>query len=37
MRLSGCVVLASGRNPDVDALVAALKPIAAITAMGTTG
>ena len=37
MRLAGCVVLASGRNPDVDALVAALKPIAAITAMSTTG
>lgn len=36
-RLSGCVVLASGRNPDVDALVAALKPIAALIVMGTTG
>lgn len=37
MRLGGCVVVASGRNPDVDALVAAIKPQAAVIVMGTTG
>ena len=37
MRLGGCVVIASGRNPDVDALVAAIKPLAAVIVMGTTG